>query len=119
MVVREADDAGAQAQVAGALGGGSHEYFRGGDGFPAGAVVLTNPGFIKTQVIQPLEQFEVALQGQGRVFADPVERGHEYAEFHTRRDGHRVPPLVVNCSGVLRHSNTGRMARNLTLTPRP
>ena len=89
MMVGEADHAGAEAEVAGALGGGGHENFRRGDSFPAGAVVFADPGFVKAQVVQPLQQFQIAFQGQGRVFAYSVERGHKNAEFHTLRGSHR------------------------------
>ena len=100
MVVGQADHARAQAQVASALGGGGHKHFGGGDGFPAGAVVLANPGFIVAQMVQPLEQLQIPFQGEGGVFADPVERGHKYAEFHTGGGGHIVPPGKVGGRGT-------------------
>jgi hypothetical protein len=46
-------------------------------------VVLADPGLIEVELIQVLDQLEVLVQGQGRVFADAVvERGHEDAELH-------------------------------------
>ena len=95
VVVGEADHAGAEAEGAGALGGGSHKDFGGGDGFPAGAVVFADPGFVVAQVVEPLQEFQVAFQGEGGVFADAVEGGHKDAELHAGGGGgHSVVSLV-------------------------
>ena len=82
MMIGQADDAGAEAEIAGALGGGGDKDFRGGDGFPPGAVVFADIGCVKAQGIQPLQQFQVPLQGQGRVFPGPVKGGHKDPELH-------------------------------------
>ena len=82
MVIGKADDAGAQLDVLGAVGGDADEDFRRGDNFPAGAVMLANPGFVKAEVVEPLHQLQVAFQGKGRVFAGPVERAHKDAKLH-------------------------------------
>ena len=55
VVVGQADHAGAEADVAGALGGGGHKHFRRGDGFPPGAVMLADVGFIVAQRVEPLD----------------------------------------------------------------
>ena len=83
MVIGQADHAGAQLDVLGAVGGHADKNLRRGDDFPAGAVVFPNPGFVKAQIVQPLHQLQVAFQRQGRVFARPVERAHKDAELHT------------------------------------
>jgi hypothetical protein len=44
--------------------------------------VFANPGFIEAKVVQPLHQFQVAVDGQCGIFANPVKRSHEYPEFH-------------------------------------
>ena len=60
---------------------GGDDEFRGGDQFPAGGVVLADPGLVVAEVVEPLEQFHVAADGERRVLAEPVERGEEDAEF--------------------------------------
>ena len=94
VVVGEADDAGAELDVAGALGGGGDEEFGRGDGFPAGAVVFADPGFVVAQVVEPLEGLEVALEAEGGVFAQPVEGGQEDSKLHAWGRGIRVAPLA-------------------------
>ena len=108
VVVGEADDAGAQLDVAGALGGGGDEEFGRGDSFPAGAVVLADPGFVVAQVIQPLEGFEVALEAEGGVFAEPVEGGQEDSELHAWGQWHSGAPLAGSgLAGVGRNDTAG------------
>jgi hypothetical protein len=46
-------------------------------------VVLANPGLVKTEVVEPLNQLEVAIHGQGGIFPDAVEGTHEDTEFHS------------------------------------
>ena len=82
MVVGEADDAGAQANVAGAFGGGGYENFRRSYGFPACRVVLADVSFVKPQHVQPLEQFQVAFQRKGWILAHPMEGRHEDTKLH-------------------------------------
>ncbi len=52
-----------------------------GDQLPAGGMVLADPGLVVAEVIEPLEQFDVAADGQRGVLAQPMERGEEDAEF--------------------------------------
>lgn len=89
VVVRQTDDTGAKAEVAGALGRGGHEHLGGGNGFPSGAVMLADPGFVVAEAVEPLEQFEIAFQSQGGILAKPVERIQEDTEcqpLHYRHD---------------------------------
>ena len=97
-MVGEADNAGAQPDMAGALCGGGNEQLRGRDGFPAGAVMLANPGFVITQIVQPLHQFQIPVNGQSWVFADSVKRPQEYAEFHALRQVHFAHLINQCCS---------------------
>jgi hypothetical protein len=46
-VIGQADDASAQANMAGATCGGGNKHFRRGDRLPAAAVVLADPRFIE------------------------------------------------------------------------
>ena len=81
-VVGQADYASAEANVAGAARGGSDKYFRRGDGFPAPTVVLTDPGFIESKIVQPLDQLQVSFQGQGRVLTYAVKGSHKSPKGH-------------------------------------
>src|SRR5262245_33660963 len=101
MMIGEARDPGAQFDPARALGSSGHKHFRGADGLPAGAVVFTDIGLIKTQHIEPLDNLQVAFQGQGRVFTWPVEGSHEDAELHSRWYDHNA--LLLSSRRQLSH----------------
>ncbi len=74
VVVGQRDDAGAEADVAGALGRGGDEHLGAGDQFEAARMVLADPRLVIVEPVEMLEQFEVALDRQGRVFVVIVER---------------------------------------------
>ena len=80
VVVGQGRHAGAQANVAGALGDRGDEQLRAGDQFIACGVVLADPGFLEAQPVHVLDQFQIPLEGQGRVFTERVERGDERPE---------------------------------------
>ena len=82
MVIRHADDARSQHDPLGACGSDGHEDLRRRDNLPSGGVMLADKGFIEAEFIEPFDQFQVALEGERGIFADPMERGHEDAEFH-------------------------------------
>jgi hypothetical protein len=44
--------------------------------------MFADPGFVVAQPVQPLEQLDIAIDRQRRVFPDPVERCQEDAELH-------------------------------------
>ena len=90
VMVGQANDAGSQADVPGALGGGGDEYLGRRYRLPTGAMVLTDVSFIKAQGVQPLKQFQVPVQGQCRVFVYTVEGRHENSELHSAIGGHWV-----------------------------
>ena len=83
VVVWQRDHAGAELDVLRAFCGDADEHLRRGDDLPARAVVLADPGLIEAEVVEPLQQFQVSVQGQRRVFAELVEGGHERAELET------------------------------------
>ena len=56
MVIRQAGHAGAQPDVLGALGRGGDDHFRRGDHFPAGGMVLADPGLVVAELVEPLDQ---------------------------------------------------------------
>src|SRR5207248_2431756 len=88
MVIGQADHAGAQLDVPRAVRGDTDENFRAGDGFPAGAMVLTDPRLIEPQGVQPLHELEVPLEGQGRILVDAMKGGHEDAKLESFRKSH-------------------------------
>jgi hypothetical protein len=60
---------------------GGDEDLRGGDDLVAGGMMLAEPGLVEPELIEVLDQLQVALEGQGRVLAHGVERGQEDAEI--------------------------------------
>src|SRR5438067_986595 len=46
-------------------------------------MVLADPGFVVAELVQPLDQFEIALQRKGRVLIRAVEWGEEDPESHS------------------------------------
>ena len=61
VVIRERGDAGAEADVPRALGGGGDEDLGRGDDLVAGAVVLADPGLVVAELVEVLDQLHVAL----------------------------------------------------------
>src|SRR6266511_913868 len=53
-------------------------------------MVFADIGFIEAQHVEPLQDLQVAFQGQGRVFTWPMEGRHEYAELHSGGHCHRT-----------------------------
>src|SRR5690242_485253 len=58
----------------GALRRRSDEHLRAGDQLEAARMVLADPRLVVIQPVEMLEQFEIALDRQGRVFVVVVER---------------------------------------------
>ena len=81
VVVRQRTHAGAELDVAGALGRDGHEHLGAGDDLVAGGVVLADPRLVVAELVEALNQFQVALQRQRRVLPDGMERGEEDAEL--------------------------------------
>ena len=80
MVVRQAGDARTELDVLGAVGGDADDDLGRGDDLPARRVVLADPRLVVAEGVEPLDQFQVAVERQGGVVADAVERGEEDAE---------------------------------------
>ena len=80
LVVGEGGDPGAEPDVLGPLREDGDGHLGGGDDLVAGRVVLADPGLVEAELVEADDEFEVALDGQGRVLADGVERGDEGAE---------------------------------------
>jgi hypothetical protein len=81
VVVGERAHPGAEADVAGPLRGGGDEHLGRRDDLETRAVVLADPGLLEAELVEPLDQLEVAVEGEGGVLADGVERGQEDAEL--------------------------------------
>jgi hypothetical protein len=91
VVVGQRNDAGAEADVFGAFGGGGDEDLGAGDDLEAAGVVLADPGLLIVQRVQVLEQFHIPFQGQNGVFRQAVERREEDA---AAKVGHVGAPVV-------------------------
>ena len=91
MVVRQGDDAGAEADAMGPLGGRREEELRRGDDLPAGGVVFAAPEFVEAEAVEVLDELQVAAQLQRRMLADGMVGREEGAEFHVT---HWVNPPV-------------------------
>ena len=91
VVVRERDDPGAEPNPLGAFGGRGDEDLREADDLAAGGVMLADPHFVEAEGVEVLDELEVALQGERRIGARPVERGDEISKPEL---GHGAPLAV-------------------------
>jgi hypothetical protein len=64
----------------GAVGGDADKHLRRCNYFPAGRVMLPDPRLIVAEVIEPLDQLQIAIQRKGRVVPRPVKRRQKYPE---------------------------------------
>jgi hypothetical protein len=62
VVIGQRDDAGAEPDAPGALGGGGDEDLRRVDDLEPCRMMLADPGLLESQLVQPLDQLEVAPQ---------------------------------------------------------
>jgi hypothetical protein len=88
IVVGDADDSGAKPDVPGPLGRRRDHQFRRGRDLGAGRVMFAKPGFVIAAAIEPLDQFQVALQGKRGVDPRLMERGEKDSEAQPRIHGH-------------------------------
>ena len=98
MVVGQRRHARTETDVAGALRGRRDEHLGRGDDLVAGGVVLAEPGLVEAELVQMLDQLEIALERQGRVLAHRMERGQEDPELEVAvgvNGGHRTPCLSL------------------------
>jgi hypothetical protein len=87
MMIGQRDDAGAQPDVARALGRCGEEHLGAGDDLEASRVMLADPGLVIVETVEMLDQFHVALDGERGVLAEGMERrekdaGSEIAVLH-------------------------------------
>jgi hypothetical protein len=67
-MVRQGDDAGAEADMACALGGAGNEQFRAGDDLEPAGVMLADPGFVIVEPVEVKQKLHVAIECEQRVF---------------------------------------------------
>ena len=73
VVVGQRDDAGAEPDVARALGGGGDEHLRAGDDLEAARVVLADPGLVIVQPVEMDQELHVAVEGEQRILGERME----------------------------------------------
>ena len=87
-MIGQANHARAELDVPGAFRCGGDEQLRGGNRFPSRTVVLAHPRFVESEVVEPLNEFQVPVERQGRIFAQGMKGSHENTEFHAFRKCH-------------------------------
>ena len=84
VVIWQRHDAGAEADVAGALRRRGDEHLRAGDQLEPAGMMLADPGLVIIEPVEMLQQLEIPLDRQGRVLVVIVERRHEDAAPQVR-----------------------------------
>src|SRR5262249_42571886 len=92
VVVGQRDDAGGELDAVRALGSRGEKHLRRADHLPAARMVLAAPEFVITELVEMLDQVEVAAELQQRVLADRVVRREKRAEFEA---GHARDLLIA------------------------
>ena len=97
VVVREADDAGAESDAVRPLRRRGEEHLGRGDHLPARRVVLAAPELVEAEPVEVGGELDVTLEQQGRVLSGRVVGGEERTELDP---WHRVilgiePPAQV------------------------
>ena len=109
VVVRQRDHAGAEPDALGALGRRGDEELRRRDDLEAGRVVLADPRLVVAEVVEPLDQLDVATDRQRRVFVQRVERCEEDAAAQRLTWIHERSLVLCGVSkGLIRTEGYGR-----------
>ena len=87
-VIGQRHDAGAELDAPRALRRGGDEQFGTRNDLEARGVMLADPRFLVTQAVEMLDQLEIALDAERRVFIDGMKRCEENAV--AQLDGHGV-----------------------------
>src|SRR5262249_46032354 len=80
MMVRQGTHAGSQTNMACPVGGGSNENPGRSDDLQTGRVMFADPGLVVAEFVKANNEFQIALQSQGRVLSGGMKRRHEDAE---------------------------------------
>ena len=68
------------------LGGGhGQRHFRRRMGLPAARMMLANKGFVEPQLFGIVDEADIALERQRRIFRGVMARHHKKREFHLYR----------------------------------
>ena len=82
VVIGQRHHAGAEPDMARALGRRRDEHLRAIDDLEAGRVVLADPGLVIVQLVEMDEQIHVALEREQRVLVHRMKRREEDAGLH-------------------------------------
>ena len=85
VVKRQRRYGGAQFDTGSRGGRLGEDHLRGGDGLPAGGVVLADEELVVTKIVCVVDQIYVALQCEGRILGRQVQGHHEECVFHLGR----------------------------------
>ena len=91
VVIGEADDAGAELDMARPFGRHRHEDFGRGADLRSRRMMLAAPGFVIAAAVEPLDQLEIALQRERRIDAWLVERRQKDPKTKTIRHAVFLP----------------------------
>src|SRR5277367_4037180 len=83
MMIGQGDNASGQHDALGAFARCGEEHLGRCDHFPAAGVVFTAPEFVVAELVQALDEIEIAAELQHRMLADWMMRGEEGAEAET------------------------------------
>src|SRR5438477_5164565 len=115
VVIGQGDNPGRQLDALRALGRGGQEHLGRADHLPAARMVLAAPEFVIAELVELLDEIEVAAELQQRVLADGVMRREKRAETETR---HEVSPSVAPWPDLFRPSTSYSVrSRRKTWTP--
>ena len=81
MMIGQRDDAGGELDALRPLARGGEEHLRRGDHFPAAGMMFAAPEFVVAELVEMLDEVEIAAELQHRVFADRMMRREEGAEI--------------------------------------
>jgi hypothetical protein len=104
IVVGQRDDAGAEPDVARALGGGGDEHLRAGDDLEAAGMMLTDPRLMVVQPVEVLDQLHVALDSEGGVLVQRMEGRQENAGAQIAIGQSRGPLRVIGSIAGVEYS---------------
>ena len=112
VVIGQGGHARAEPDMARAFGGEGDKHFRAGDQFIACGMVLADPGLVIAKLVHPRDQFQIALQRQGGVFAQGVKGRDKGPKFQLARHG-VTPRRNSRLCAVLRSHSIEGTARRL------
>src|SRR5205085_9912212 len=95
MVIRQRHDAGGELDALRSLAGRGQEHLGRADHLPPAGMVLAAPEFLVPELVQMLDEVEIAAELEHRMFPDGVMGGEERAKVQT---GHEQVSWLVMIS---------------------